>query len=70
MQVPNHFQLVPTSRMYEVLPPLPHIPSRYMSYLYLCLVIIWIMVMKNWSLDMLEYKEMRSLLSSQGTALL
>ena len=54
MQLSNHFQLVPMSRMYEVLPPFPHIPSRYMSCLYLYLVIILITVMKNGSLDFLE----------------
>jgi len=70
MQLSNHFQLVPTSRMYKVLPPLPHTPSRYMSCLYLYLVITLIKIMKNGSLDMLEYEEMRPLTSSQGTALL
>jgi hypothetical protein len=39
MQLSNQFHLVPMSRMYEVLPPLHHRPSRYMSYLYLYLVI-------------------------------
>jgi len=58
------------SRIYDVLPPLPHIPSRYMSCLYLCLVIILITVTKNGSLNMLECKKIGSLMSSQGTALL
>jgi hypothetical protein len=60
MQVSNHFQLVPTSRMYEVLPPLPHTSSRYTSCLYLYLVINVNKVMKNGSLDMLQYEEIRS----------
>jgi len=70
MQLSEHFQPVPMSRMYEVLPPLSQVSSRYMGYLYLYLVIILITVMKNGSLDMLEYKEMRSPMSSQGMALL
>ena len=70
MQLSSNFQLGPMSRMYDVLPPLPHIPSRYMSCLYLYLVIILITVTKNGSLDMQEYDEMRLPMSSQRMALL
>jgi len=70
MLLSNHFQPVPMSRLYDVLPPLPHIPSRYMSCLYLCLVTILLTVMKNGPLDMPECKEIGFLMSSQGTALL
>ena len=54
MQLSSHFQLVSMSRMYDALLPLPHIPSRYMSCLYLYLVIILITVTNNASLDMQE----------------